>query len=83
MFECDICGCKSVVRTTTNISRSVDVRILTDDKEIVCDNPVFDYSNSDLLGFFCKDCRNPLISASGIRVISAAQLASFLKENSK
>ncbi len=80
MYKCDTCGCKVVVRTTTDISRSVDVRILTEDKEIVCDNPVFDYSNSETLGFFCKDCRKPLLSESGIRITTARQLAKFLKE---
>ncbi len=79
MFKCVTCGCKSVVRVTTNISRSVDVRIITDEPEVVCDNPVFDYSDSDLLGFFCKDCRKPLINVLGVRVKSAVQLAEFLK----
>ncbi len=79
MFKCKDCGCKSVVRTTTNISRSVDVKILTEDLEVVCNNPVFDYSDSDTLGFFCKDCRKPLINEFGVRVISAVQLHEFLK----
>ncbi len=79
MFKCDNCGGKVVVRTTTDISRSVDVKIITEDKEIVCDNPVFDYSNCETLGFFCKDCRKPLISEYGTRIKTAKQLINFLK----
>lgn len=80
MYKCDKCGCEKIVESTTFIARDCDVVIITEDDKIVCNNPVFDFANAELQGYFCKDYGHPVIEKeSGYRVKTEAQLVKFLK----
>ncbi len=81
MFKCKFCSCNMVVESTTYISRNTDVVLVTEDGKLVCENPVFDYTNADLQGFFCKDCERPIEDKNGYRIKTVAQLVKFLKNS--
>ncbi len=79
MFKCEKCGCEKIVESVTYIARSSDVVLITEDNRLVKNNPVFDFTNAELQGYFCKDYGHVVEDKNGYRINTESQLVRFLK----
>ena len=78
MFKCE-CGSTEIVESMTYIARNSDVISISVDEKLIRNNPVFDYENAELQGYFCKSCEKPITNKQGYRIKKPMQLIKFLR----
>ena len=78
MYKCN-CGGSGIIECKTFVIQYADVVIITEDNNLVRNNPVFDFTNAELAGYSCKECGKTIEDKNGYRINTEAQLIRFLK----
>ncbi len=79
MFTCEHCAGKSIIESVIYVVRNSNVVLVTEDNKLVKNNPEFDFTNSELSGYFCSSCGSTVKDKNGYRINTESQLVRFLK----